>query len=181
MELSAKACHLPRRLNAALRFCAIVGLIACSLAPSALAQSRRPKTPKTSPSQSVPDEKTNSESARRFVGIWTAEFQDTTFLRLEIRMADGKFTGNIATGNIHTAEDGRLTDVSVPDPNHATAIFDIAMDGNTLTFKRRDGDDIDRMQLTLTTRGTAELRFTGTDSEPAPRVQPIQLTRIIER
>jgi hypothetical protein len=179
MELSAKACHLPRRLNAALRFCAIVGLIACSLAPSALAQSRRPKTPKTSPSQSVPDEKTNSESARRFVGIWTAEFQDTMFLLLEIRTADGKFTGSIATGNIHTAEDGRLTDVSVPE--RSTPLFDVSLDGNTLSFKRHDDDDIDRMQLTLTTRGTAELRFTGTDSEPAPRVQPIQLTRIIER
>jgi hypothetical protein len=106
---------------------------------------------------------------------------ETTFVRIEIKMADGKFSGTIATGNIHTAEDGRLTDVSAPEPNHAAPIFDVAMDGDTLTFKRRDGDDIDRMQLTLTSRGTAELRFTSTDSEPAPHVQPIQMTRRIER
>jgi hypothetical protein len=106
---------------------------------------------------------------------------DTTFVRIEIKMAGGKYSGTIATGDIHTAEDGRLTDVSAFEPGHATPIFDVDMDGNTLTFKRHDGDDIDRMQLTLTSRGTAELHFTSTNSEPAPRVQPIQLTRIIER
>lgn len=106
---------------------------------------------------------------------------ETTFVRIEIKMADGKFSGTIATGNIHTAEDGRLTDVSAAEAAHVTPIFDVAMDGDTLTFKRRDDDDIDRMQLTLTSRGTAELQFLGTDSEPAPRVQPIQMTRRIER
>ena len=164
----------------AVPFCAIVALIAC-IAPFATAQTRRGKATPHTPAQNAPAEKTNSEQAGRFVGTWTAEFMETTFVRIEIKMADGKFSGAIATGDMHTAEDGRLTDVSAADPGHETPIFDIAMDGDTLTFKRRDDDDIDRMQLTLTSRGTAELHFLGTDSEPAPRVQPIPLTRRIER
>src|ERR1051326_4727082 len=163
MELPAKGRHAPHRLTASLPFCAIIALIVC-FAAAAPAQTRHGKTAPAAPAQSSPAQKTNSDQARRFVGTWTAEFMDTTFLRLEIKMADGKFSGSIATGNIHTAEDGRLTDVSAPEPNHATPIFDIAMDGETLTFKRHDGDEIDRMQLTLTSKGTAELRFTGADS-----------------
>jgi hypothetical protein len=146
----------------------------------AFAQTRRPQK-KNSPSQTAPGNESVTENALRFVGVWTAEFMDTTYLRLELKLANGNLTGAIATGDIHTAEDGRLTDVTAAEKDQTTALFDVSMNGDTITFKRRDGDDVDQMQMTWTGNGAAELRFVFPQSQDAPKIQPIQLTRRIER
>ena len=152
-------------------------LVACSATP-AFAQARRPQK-QNSPSQAAPGNTSVTENAIRFVGVWTAEFMDTTFLRVELKLANGKLTGSIATGDIHTAEDGRLTDVSIAEKT--TPLFDVSLDGDTATFKRHDGDDVDQMQMTLTGNGSAEMRFVFPQSQDAPKIQPFQLTRRIER
>jgi hypothetical protein len=149
-------------------------LLACSVAPFAAAQSRRPKqAPAAAP-------KVTTEDAQRFIGVWTAEFMDTTFLRIDLKLANGALTGTVATGNIHTAEDGRLTDVSEVNQSKATALFDVTVDGNAVTFKRHDDDDVDQMQMTLTSNGSAELRFIFPDGA-ARKLQTFALTRRIER
>lgn len=163
-----------RRFVSVRRLAAI--LIACFVVPFAGAQSRRPKQTPTAPP------KVTTEDAQRFIGVWTAEFMETTFLRIDLKLVNGALSGTIATGNIHTAEDGRLTDVSEVKDGKATALFDVAMqDGNTVTFKRHDDDDVDQMQMTLTGNGTAELRFVFPPGENAPKLQTFQLTRRIER
>ena len=161
------------------RSCSLmVLLLVCSAASPALAQARRQQ--KQNPaSQSAPDPSL-TENALRFVGVWTAEFMDTTFLRVELKLANGKLTGTIATGDIHTAEDGRLTDVSAAEKGRSTPLFDVSLDGNIATFKRHDDDDVDQMQMTLTGNGSAELRFVFPSSQDAPKIQPFQLTRRIE-
>ncbi len=150
-------------------------LIACSLVPFAAAQARRSKpTPTAAP-------KVNAEDAMRFIGVWTAEFMDTTFLRIELKLVNGALAGTVATGNIHTAEDGRLTDVSDVKDAKAAALFDVVLQDGTATFKRHDDDDVDQMQMTITGNGTAELRFIFPPGEDAPKLQTFQLTRRIER
>ena len=150
-------------------------LITCTVAPFAAAQARRPK-----PAPAAPP-KVATEDAQRFIGVWTAEFIYTTFLRIELKLANGALTGTIATGNIHTAEDGRLTDVSDVKDAKANELFDVVLEGNTVTFKRHDDDDVDQMQMTVTGNGTAELRFIFPESQNAPKLQTFQLTRHIER
>ena len=150
-------------------------LIACSVVPLAGAQARKPKQPAPAPP------KMSTEDALRFIGVWTAEFMDTTFLRIDIKMVNGALTGTIATGNIHTAADGRLTEVSDVKESKAAPIFDVVQDGNTVTFKRHDDDDVDQMQMTLTGNGSAELRFVFPEGPDAPKLQTFQLTRRIER
>ena len=150
-------------------------LITCSVAPFAAAQARRPKSAPAAPP------KVTTEDALRFIGVWTAEFMDTTFLRVELKLVNGALSGTIATGNMHTAEDGRLTDVSDVKESKAASLFDVVLDGNNVTFKRHDDDDVDQMQMTITGNGTAELRFVFPESQNAPKRQTFQLTRHIER
>lgn len=155
---------------------ALLIVVVCS-AISMSAQTRR--SPKQQPA--APEKPSVSETAMKFVGVWTAEFMETTFLRVELKLSNGQLTGTIATGNIHTAEDGRLTDVSAAGKSQATPLFDVAIDGDTATFKRRDGDEVDQMQMTLTGNGAADLRFVFPQSQDAPKIQPFELTRRIER
>ena len=157
----------------AFRQLAVIVMVCC-MASFAAAQTRRPKATPAAP-------KVNLEEAQRFIGVWTAEFIYTTFLRIELKLANGALTGTIATGNIHTAEDGRLTEVSDVKEAKANTLFDLVLDGNTITFKRHDDEDVDQMQMTLTGNGTAELRFIFPEGQDAPKLQPFQLTRKIER
>jgi hypothetical protein len=158
-----------------IRHIAVV-LISCSLLPLASAQARKPKQTPAAPA------KITNDDALRFVGIWTAEFMDTTFLRIDLKLANGSLVGTIATGNIHTAADGRLTEVSDVKESKTAPLFDVVLqDGNTIMFKRHDDDDVDQMQMTLTGNGTAELRFIFPEGPDAPKLQTFQLTRRIER
>jgi hypothetical protein len=168
---------MPRRLIRAAKITFL--LIACSAAPL-IAQTRRPSR-KTPADQTPPVNATMSESAQKWVGVWTAEFMDTTYLRLELKLVNGKLSGTIATGNMHTAEDGRLTDVSAAANAPASPLFDVSLEGDTVTFKRHHGDDVDQMQMTWTGNGAAELRFVVPQAEGASKIQPIDLTRRIER
>ena len=157
------------------RIAGLLVMVACSATVMSAQTRRAPKQP-----PAAPDKSSISDAALKFVGVWTAEFMETTFLRIELQLSNGRLAGTIATGNMHTAEDGRLTDVSAAEKSRATALFDVAIDGNTATFKRHDGDDVDQMQMTLTGNGVAELRFVFPESQDAPRLQPFELTRRIE-
>lgn len=154
----------------------VLAIVLCSIAPLAVAQSHRSNTPQRATQPKPPQ--TSSDTTQRFVGVWTAEFMETTFLRLDLKFVDGKWGGSITTGNIHTSEDGRLTDVTAVSTAKPTPIFDVALEGDTLTFKRHDDDDVDQMRMTLTGNGAADLRFLVPEGV---RMQPIELTRTIER
>jgi hypothetical protein len=119
-----------------------------------------------------------------YSGTWIAEFEGTTYVRLELNTVDGGLGGRISLGNIHVDSRGEV-DHAEAAPSALTSLFDVSVRDSILSFSRKDGQDTDRFQLRLLTDETAELRFTISDTDlkelaaegiPAPK--PVRLKRI---
>jgi hypothetical protein len=122
-------------------------------------------------------------SGAPIAGSWTAQFNDRTFVRLELKAANGTFDGGISLGDVEVDKQGALSRVSEA-PHDLTPIFDVMQAASTVRFSRKDGADTDRFELRVLETGRAELQFLVSDRDfrelaaigvPAPR--PFQLTK----
>ena len=116
-------------------------------------------------------------------GSWTAQFKDRTFLRLELKIADGTITGSMSVGNFEVDEQGGLRRFS-DAPRDLSPIFDVAQRGSTVTFSRKDGTDTDRFEFRLLEPGHAEMHFFLNEADRkelaangVPTPKPIPLTK----
>jgi hypothetical protein len=96
-------------------------------------------------------------------GSWTAEFAGKTFVRLELKNANGAVAGGISVGDIELDKQGAIKKAG-ESPHSLTPIFDAAMRGPILTFARKDGRDTDRFELRVLDDGSAELTFVLDDA-----------------
>jgi hypothetical protein len=118
-----------------------------------------------------------------YPGTWTAEFEGTTFVRLELTETDGGPAGRISLGDIEVSPDGALRKATAA-PSRLTVIFDAVMRDSTLSFSRKDGNDTDRFELQrvgdhaeLVLVPTEELKR-QLDAENIPIPKPIRLKRV---
>src|SRR4030095_14003849 len=97
-------------------------------------------------------------------GSWTARFEGRTFLRLELKTANGTSTCAISMGDFEVDSQGavRRADES---PRSLTPIFDVTRRGSILTFSRKDGAGIDRFEVRLLDAGDAELKLLMDDED----------------
>ena len=118
----------------------------------------------------------------KYDGTWTAQFNGVTWIRLELRTANGQLTGGISLGNLEMNADATLKHVD-PAPTQLSSIIDVRQKGAVVSFARKDGDDDDRFEIELI-GAECELRFVLTeemrkeladDGIPAPK--PVRLTR----
>ena len=93
-------------------------------------------------------------SSQRYAGTWIAEFEGTTFVRLELTPAKESLSGRIALGDVEFNADGNVRKAKAA-PARFTPIFDIVMGDASFSFARKDGNDTDRF----------EMRWTGQDAE----------------
>ncbi len=128
----------------------------------------------------VPSGQTGATSV---AGSWTAQFQGTTFVRLELKTANGGVTGAISLGNIEVDDRGAVRRVDAAPPG-LKPISDVTQRGSTLMFLLKEGDEPDRFEFHLLEGGRGELHLLLDEDDleelkdngiPAPR--PIQLTR----
>ena len=117
------------------------------------------------------------------VGSWIAQFEGTTFVRLELNSANGGITGGISLGNIEVDDRGAVRRVTASPPG-LKPISDLTQRGSVLEFLLKDGDEPDRFELRLVEGGRAELHLLLSEDDreelaasgiPTPR--PILLTR----
>jgi hypothetical protein len=116
-------------------------------------------------------------------GMWTAQFQGTTFVRLELKAANGTIAGALSLGNFEVDERG-VVRRAASAPESFTPIDNVIHRGAILTFSRADSTESDRFEFRQLARGRAELRLLLSDSDrdelaasgiPAPR--PIALAK----
>ena len=118
-----------------------------------------------------------------FDGTWTADFRGRPLVRLELHAAGSVLTGRIQLADIHVDPTGAVDSVnsglSAPAP-----IVDVVVRDRTVSFARRDDNDVDPFQLVLLADGHAELRFLPTDDireelarEGIPVPKPFTLSR----
>jgi len=119
----------------------------------------------------------------RFNGVWIAQLEGRTFVRLELTSANGTPAGRIGTGNIHVndrGEVGEATDV----PAQLTPMSDIVVHDSTMAFTRVEGSELEHFELRLRPDGTAEIEFLPSaellremKEEGIPAIKPIRLTK----
>ena len=121
-----------------------------------------------------------------FAGTWAADQHDRPFVRLALRVESGALAGWIRLADIHVDARGDVETV-MSDLPEATTLLDITTQARTLTFSRRDGNEIDRFEMAVIDDRTAELRFLFTDAlrreladDGIPMPRPIRLTRVAQ-
>jgi hypothetical protein len=116
-------------------------------------------------------------------GMWTAQFQGTTFVRLELKATNGRIAGALSLGNFEVDEQGMVRRAANA-PESLTPIDNLVQRGTILTFSRTDSTEPDRFEFRHLERGRAELRLLLSDADreelaasgiPAPR--PIALAK----
>ena len=116
-------------------------------------------------------------------GSWAAQFEGTTFVRIELNSANGGITGGISLGNIEVDDRGTVRRATASPPG-LTPISDVKQRGSILEFLLKEGDEPDRFEFRLVEGGRAELHMLLNEDDleelkasgiPAPR--PILLTK----
>ena len=116
-------------------------------------------------------------------GSWIAQFDSRTFVRLELKTANGTITGGISMGNFEVDSQGAVRRAD-ECPRALTAIFDVKLRASLMTFSRKDGASTDRFEVRLLDGGDAELRLLLDDedleefaADGIPTPKPIHLTK----
>ena len=122
------------------------------------------------------------QAGTQFAGTWTAEHSGATFVRLELRAASGPPAGELALGDVQVDAKGVVSKAAAA-PSAGAPIFDVVVKGSTMTFARKDGDDIDRFEATRIGE-ELELRFIVTAefrkelaAEGIAELKPVRLHR----
>jgi hypothetical protein len=116
-------------------------------------------------------------------GSWTATFEGRTFIRLDIETVNGAIAGGISVGDFEVDREGLVRRADAA-PANLTPIFDATMNGLTLTFFTKDGNDTDQFELRLLENATADLHVVVNDDDRrqlalqgVPPPKPIRLTK----
>ena len=117
-------------------------------------------------------------------GSWSAKFEGRTFIRLEIKTANGTITGGISLGNhIEIDPQGMVKRAAAAPPN-LKPIFGATRKGATVTFFMKDGNDTEQFELRLLENREADLLFVLNEedrkeiaAEGVPPPKPIRLTK----
>ncbi len=114
-----------------------------------------------------------SKARTEFAGTWEAKWNDQVICT--IRLTRGEpLSGETEACSIHVDESG---DLQAPEPaehsNTPAPILNVRLQGETLTFEEKDGDDVMKFELRLVGEGKAELTF----PDAPVRIKPIQFAR----
>src|SRR5688572_13196433 len=121
--------------------------------------------------------------AGSIAGVWTAQFQGQTFVRLELASAGGALAGGITLGHFQLDKTGAVSRADAA-PRELQPISEVQQRGAIVTFSVAGTDEPDRFELRLMGPRHAELRLLVSDEDreelaaegiPAPR--PIPLTK----
>ena len=120
---------------------------------------------------------------RPITGLWSAEFEGRTFIRLELQAVDGAVAGGISLGNFEVDSQGVVKRADAAPPN-LTPIFDVTPSGTVVTFFRKDGNDTDQFVLRVRDDASADLEFLLNDEDRqelaasgVPPPKPIRLRK----
>jgi hypothetical protein len=123
---------------------------------------------------SLPLAAQDAETQKKFAGTWEAKWRDKVICTLRLQAgeqisgATEACTINVdANGDLREPESSERSDAS-PEP-----ILNAKLQGDTLTFEEKDGDEVMKFAMKLIGEGRAELRILDA---PVP-VKPIHFAR----
>ena len=123
-------------------------------------------------------------AAGGMAGTWVADYRGTTFIRLELKDADGTLAGMMRIGNLRFDDNGDVLEAA-PVPSTLTPLIDVTVNGSSLSFAIHEGNDTDHFRLTVVGVDQAELAFILSEEileelkdEGLPVPKPIRLHKI---
>ena len=124
-------------------------------------------------------------SAAAMSGTWIAEHRGTTFIRLELRAADGTLAGTMGTGTVRFDDNGDVIEAAARLSPAMTPLLEVTVDGSSVSFATHEGNDTDHFRLTVVGADQAELTFIWTEElleelkdEGIPVPKPFRLRRL---
>jgi hypothetical protein len=110
---------------------------------------------------------------KKFAGTWEAKFKDKVICTIRVT-ADEPISGETADCSISVDDNGDLKEPdSTNSPDQPSPMLNPKVQGDTLTFEDKDGDDVLKFEMKLVGDGQAELRILDS---PVP-VKPIHFAR----
>ena len=115
----------------------------------------------------------NGEAQKKFAGTWEAKFKDKVICTIRVRAGEA-ISGETADCSINVDENGDLKEPDSTDqPDKPSPMLNPKVQGDTLTFEEKDGDDVLKFEMKVVGDGQAELRILDS---PVP-IKPIHFAR----
>jgi hypothetical protein len=115
----------------------------------------------------------DTEAQKKFAGTWEARFKGKVICTIRVKAGE-PISGETADCSISVDESGDLKEPDSTDrPDKPSPMLNPKVQGDTLAFEEKDGDDVLKFEMKLVGAGQAEL--TILDS-PVP-MKPIQFAR----
>jgi hypothetical protein len=115
----------------------------------------------------------DADPQKRFAGTWEAKLKDKVICTIRVRAGD-PISGETADCSINVDENGDLKEPDSTDqPDKPSPMLHPKLQGDTLTFEEKDGDDVLKFEMKVVGDGQAELRILDA---PVP-VKPIHFAR----
>lgn len=115
----------------------------------------------------------DAQAQKKFAGTWEAKFKDKVVCTIRITAGE-QLSGETADCNISVDANGDLQDSDNPPPDSASPMLNPRIQGDTLSFEHKDGDDVVKFEMKLVGEGQAEL----TILDAPVHVKPIHFARL---
>jgi hypothetical protein len=104
----------------------------------------------------------DADAQKKFAGAWEAKFKDKVICTIVLKAGD-QISGETDACNINIDANGDLQEPEASDSDKSPEpILNAKLQGDTLTFEQKDGDDMLKFAMKLVGDGQAELRILGT-------------------
>jgi len=115
----------------------------------------------------------DADAQKKFAGTWEAKFKDKVICTIRVNAGE-PISGETADCSINLDENGDLKEPDSTDrPEKPSPMLNPKVQGDTLTFEEKDGDDVLKFEMKVVGDGQAELRILNS---PVP-IKPIHFAR----
>jgi len=115
----------------------------------------------------------DAAAQKKFAGTWEAKLKGQVICTIRVKAGE-EISGETADCSINVDENGDLKETDSADrPDQPSPMLNPKLQGDTLTFEEKDGDDVFKFEMKVVGDGQAELKILDS---PVP-IKPIHFAR----
>ena len=115
----------------------------------------------------------DTDAQKKVAGTWEAKFKDKVICTIRVKAGD-PISGETDACSFNVDENGDLKEPDSADrPDEPSPMFNPKLQGDTLTFEEKEGDDVLKFEMKVVGDGQAELKILNS---PVP-IKPIHFAR----
>ena len=115
----------------------------------------------------------DTDAQKKVAGTWEAKFKDKVICTIRVKAGD-PISGETDACSFNVDENGDLKEPDSADrPDEPSPMLNPKLQGDTLTFEEKEGDDVLKFEMKVVGDGQAELKILNS---PIP-IKPIHFAR----